>query len=177
MDMDIIGYYLDLDTVNALKATPLFITYHLLGTFSWKREANGLFSFASALKILNSRLAYLSNDWGWIGKSLTLPKIHNFIWLLYHGRIKSMEFLHSLGIVHDPICRICNGQAKSLDHTFWGCPSLVAVLNMLLPGILDMDHVLISFKDWLKLQATNMTPNTIHCLPWAIIFCLAIWMT
>ncbi|GLT96253.1 hypothetical protein SLE2022_138940 [Rubroshorea leprosula] len=176
VDMDVIGYHLDLNIINTLRATPLSITDHLPNTFSWKGEANGLFSSASALKILKSRSTCPSNDWRWIWKAPTLPKICYFFLLLYHGRIKSMEFLHSLGIVQDPICRICNGHVESLDHIFRGCPFSVAVLNMLFPGILDRDQVLIHFKDWLKCQATNMSPSTIHCLPWAVVFCFAIWM-
>ncbi|GLT29761.1 hypothetical protein SLA2020_046060 [Shorea laevis] len=165
--MDAIGYHLDLNTVNTLKATPLSIYYHLPDIFSWKGEANGLFSFSTTT---------LSSDWGWIWESLTLPKIRNFIWLLYHGIIKSMEFLHSLGIVYDPICRICNNFVESLDHIFRGCPLSVSIFNMLLPGILDMDDANISLKDWLKYQAPNMTPSNIHCLPWVVVFCFAIWL-
>ncbi|GLT27441.1 hypothetical protein SLA2020_024380 [Shorea laevis] len=176
VDMETVGYHLNSDIINAIKATPFSLINHLHDTFSWKGEANGLFSSASAHRILCSNSNVSSSDWGWVWKLPTLPKIKYFIWLLVHGKIKSMDFLHGLSIVQDPICKVCNNQVETLDHIFRGCPPAAAVLSRLLPGCLDMDHAMMDFGVWIKIQTSKMTPSSIHQIPWTIIFCFALWM-
>ncbi|GLT61795.1 hypothetical protein SLA2020_344770 [Shorea laevis] len=141
VDMETVGYHLNSDIINAIKATPFSLINHLHDTFSWKGEANGLFSSASTHRILCSNSNVSSSDWGW-----------------------------------DPICKVCNNQVESLDHIFRGCPPTVAVLNRLLLGCLDMDHAMMDFGVWIKIQTSKMTPSSIHQIPWTVIFCFALWM-
>ncbi|GLT29719.1 hypothetical protein SLA2020_045650 [Shorea laevis] len=176
VDMDIVGYHLNYEITNAIKAIPFPLVNQVEDTFSWKGEANGLFSSASAHRILCSDLHVQPRDWEWIWKSPTLPKIKYFIWLLVHGRIKSMEFLHNLGIVQDPIGKVCNDHVETIDHIFRGCPSAVTVLNMLLPGSLDTNHTIMEFNSWIKLHIGKKTPSSFHRIPWTVIFCFALWM-
>ncbi|GLT58479.1 hypothetical protein SLA2020_313680 [Shorea laevis] len=162
VEMDTMGYHLNSEIMSAIKTTLFSLVNHLHETFSWKGEANGLFSSASTHRILYSKSNVLLSDYGWIWKIPTMPKIKNFIWLLVHGRIKSMKFLYALSIMQDPICKVCNDQVETLDHICKGCPPTVMVLNRLLLGCLDMDHGTMDFGVWLnfKLVKRLLAPST-----------------
>ncbi|GKV10035.1 hypothetical protein SLEP1_g21461 [Rubroshorea leprosula] len=54
MNTDTVGYHLNSKIISTIKAIPFPLVNHLHGTFSWKGEANGWFSSASAHRILYS---------------------------------------------------------------------------------------------------------------------------
>ncbi|GLT35133.1 hypothetical protein SLA2020_096110 [Shorea laevis] len=172
--MDIIGYSLPLDYVKEILSTPFSILWQTEDCFSWKNNANGTFSAASAYKLLTQRPFEENENWKWIWKIPTNPKICMFIWLLAHGRVKSLNYLHNLGIIEDPMCKICNAQIESIDHIFCKCPAAIYVLNIIFLGS-DLSPNNSSFKQWLRSLSCNMTLSPFFNIPWAVIFCFVIW--
>ncbi|GLT29296.1 hypothetical protein SLA2020_041710 [Shorea laevis] len=106
--MDIIGYSLPLDYVKVILSTPFSILWQIEDCFSWKNNANGIFSATSTYKLLTQRPLDENENWTWIWKIPTIPKICMSIWLLAHGKIKSFDCLHNLVIIEDLVCKICN---------------------------------------------------------------------
>ncbi|GKV26879.1 hypothetical protein SLEP1_g36097 [Rubroshorea leprosula] len=133
LDFDTIGYHIPQELSMQILAVPMLNYHSDSDIFSWKEESNGIFSSSSAHKILTSKDCQVNDNWNWkwIWKTPTLPKIQMFLWLLAHGKIKTLEYLHHLSIVDNPTCMICRRQTESIDHVFRDCPHAVAVFNKL----------------------------------------------
>ncbi|GLU23496.1 hypothetical protein SLE2022_394950 [Rubroshorea leprosula] len=174
INMDAIGYTLPSDLVREILAIPLSNLPSVVDGFSWQGKANGIFSTTSTYRNLIPISTQLPLDWNWIWTTPTLPKIQMFLWQLAHGRIKTLEFLHHIGIVDDPVCKICKGQIESIEHIFRSCPPTASTLHKLSPHLIN--HNDSDFNSWLRHHSQNMSPSPIFNIPWAIIFCFAIWV-
>ncbi|GLT45320.1 hypothetical protein SLA2020_191580 [Shorea laevis] len=174
MDLDIIGYHFPQDMLLEILAIPMSHSDSRVDDFSWREESNGIFSSASAYKTLTFHGMQNDKNWSWIWKTPTLPKIQMFLWLLTHGRIKSLEYLHYLGIVDNPVCKICKGQIESLDHIFRNCPPAVDTLNRL-SSEFTANHNILDFYQWLYLHCNNRSSSPFFNIPWAAIFCFTLW--
>ncbi|GLU20625.1 hypothetical protein SLE2022_368150 [Rubroshorea leprosula] len=106
-------------------------SHSIADVFSWKKESNGIFSSSTAYKILTIKDCMTNEVWKWVWKTPTLPKIQMFLWLLIHGKVKTLEYLHYLSIIDDPTYMICKRQVESIDHIFRSCPHAVVVFNKL----------------------------------------------
>ncbi|GLT85488.1 hypothetical protein SLE2022_036770 [Rubroshorea leprosula] len=174
INMDAIGYTLPSDLVREILAIPLSNLPSIADGFSWQGKSNGIFSTAFAYRNLIPIFTQLPLDWNWIWTTPTLPKIQMFLWQLAHGRIKTLEFLHHIGIVDDAVCKICKRQTESIEHIFRSCPPTASTLHKLSPHLTN--HNDSDFESWLRHHSQNMSPSPIFNIPWAIIFCFAIWV-
>ncbi|GLT58567.1 hypothetical protein SLA2020_314490 [Shorea laevis] len=175
LDFDTIGYHIPQELAVQILAVPMSSSHSVADVISWKEESNGIFSSSSAYKILTINDCQANDDWKWVWKTPTLPKIQMFLWLLVHGRVKTLEYLHHLGIIDDPTCIICKREVESIDHIFRSCPHAVAIFNKLSPTFANILNIM-DFKHWLFEHAHNNSPSHVFNIPWAVIFCFAIWI-
>ena len=60
-----------------------------------------------------------------IWNNITPPKVQFFSWLAWKGRIKTSEFLHSIGVLRGEAvthCHFCREEPESLNHVLLLCP-------------------------------------------------------
>ncbi|GLT87050.1 hypothetical protein SLE2022_051520 [Rubroshorea leprosula] len=164
LDLDTIGYHISHDLIMQILAIPMLSYHSAPDVFSWKEESNDIFSSSSTPKILTIKDCQLNDGWKWIWKTPTLPKIQMFLWLLVHGRIKTLEYLHHLSIIDNLTCMICRRQTKSIDHIFRECPHAVIVFNKLSPAFANI-HNTMNFKHWLAKHSHNNSLSPFFNIP------------
>ncbi|GLT63634.1 hypothetical protein SLA2020_361840 [Shorea laevis] len=175
LDFDTIGYHIPQDLIMQILAVPMLSYHSASDIFLWKGESNGIFSSSSTHKILTIKDCQVNDNWKWIWKTPTLSKIQMSLWLLVHGRIKTLEYLHHLSIIDNPTCMICRIQTESIAHIFRDCSHAVAVFNKLSPTF-TTTHNALNFRDWLAEHTHNNSFSPFFNIPWAVIFCFAVWV-
>ncbi|GKV26571.1 hypothetical protein SLEP1_g35849 [Rubroshorea leprosula] len=130
-----ISYDLPPSIVQAIKAIPLSSFDSGFDQFAWKSSANGSFSSSSAYCLAKKTSLGPDQDWSWIWKVHTLPKIQYFIWLLCHNRIKTLGYLNSIGITNFSNCPLCSLNTETAAHLVRDCPISCAIWDALFPGL------------------------------------------
>ncbi|GLT63048.1 hypothetical protein SLA2020_356420 [Shorea laevis] len=172
---DLIAYPIPTDIEPLIQAVPISLFALRDDTFSWVGSSNGSFSSASAYCITKNLPLKLLEDWRWVWKSYTYPKIQYFLWLLAHDRLKCFSFLHRLGIISSPLCPLCHLEDETVEHLIRSCPVSIAILSAVLPGVLSQDQLNLDFLSWLKTNCSRMNTNVVLNIPWAVVFCFAVW--
>jgi reverse transcriptase-like protein len=50
-----------------------------------------------------------------------IPRSRFVVWLAYHQRLKTKQWLKSMGVVDDDLCPICGMHPKTTNHLFFKC--------------------------------------------------------
>ncbi|XP_039131287.1 uncharacterized protein LOC120267678 [Dioscorea cayenensis subsp. rotundata] len=130
------------------------IDYNSDSHWVWDPKSN-CSRIASAVYHHLNRLSSSSD--GWIGWHLIwlipiAPRLKNFIWMCFKGRLPTYAFLSNMGIGPDNPCVLCNLHRETIDHLFYHCPHALRVWAM----INSLDNQCISFPEefstgsWLK---------------------------
>jgi len=87
---------------------------------TWKGHPSGEFSIASAWELLRDVRPVTSiHHLLWFRGHI--PR-HSFIlWLAYRGRLRTMDRLHSVGILTNNTCILCGINVESHEHLFFEC--------------------------------------------------------
>ncbi|GKV21679.1 hypothetical protein SLEP1_g31635 [Rubroshorea leprosula] len=131
---DLIAYPIPIDIEPLIHAVPISLFALREDTFAWVGSSNGSFSSASAYCITKHLPLKPLEDWRWVWKSYTYPKIQYFLWLLAHDRLKCFSYLHRLGIISSPLCPLCHLEDETVEHLIRSCPISVVILSDVLPG-------------------------------------------
>ncbi|GLT95486.1 hypothetical protein SLE2022_131660 [Rubroshorea leprosula] len=172
---DLIAYQLPKDILDQILAVPISFSSNRDDTLSWKGGLDGSFSPSHAYLIVRNLPPSTKDDWRWIWKSQTFPKIQTFIWLLSHERLKCFEFLNKLGITPSATCPRCHAAVESVEHLIRDCPVSVSILVDLLPGTFTQTQRDLDFSAWLKYNCKRKDSNGVLNIPWGVIFCFALW--
>ncbi|GLT77990.1 hypothetical protein SLA2020_495420, partial [Shorea laevis] len=141
----------------------------------WKPSPNGTFTLSSAYSLLCSVDPHNNNDWHWIWKCPTLPKIRFFFWLLAHNRIPSRSLLSSRGITIPTTCPRCNSSTETALHLIRDCPDVLTLWHKLpIPkSLLSSFHS--DLFNWLHTNCSSKLLTDCPKLPWATIFSSVVW--
>ncbi|GKU87794.1 hypothetical protein SLEP1_g2134 [Rubroshorea leprosula] len=131
---DLIAYPIPTNIEPLIYAVPVSLFALREDTFTWVGSSNGSFSSASAYCITKHLPLKPLEDWRWLWKSYTYPKIQYFLWLLAHDRLKCFSFLHRLGIISSHLCPLCHLEDETVEHLIRSCPVSVTILSDVLPG-------------------------------------------
>ncbi|KAJ6901054.1 hypothetical protein NC652_026984 [Populus alba x Populus x berolinensis] len=87
---------------------------------TWKGHPSGEFSIASAWELIRDIRPVTSiHHLLWFRGHI--PR-HSFIlWLACRGRLRTMDRLHSVGIITNNTCILCGNYAESHEHLFFEC--------------------------------------------------------
>ncbi|GLU11861.1 hypothetical protein SLE2022_285810 [Rubroshorea leprosula] len=162
---DLIAYPIPTDIEPLIHAVPISLFALREDTFTWVGSSNGSFSSASAYCITKHLPLKPLEDWRWVWKSYTYPKIQYFLWLLAHDRLKCFSYLHRLGIISSPLCPLCHLEDETVEHLIRSCPVSVAILSDVLPGVLSQDQLNLDFLSWLKTNCSRMNTNVVLNIP------------
>ncbi|GKV14797.1 hypothetical protein SLEP1_g25615 [Rubroshorea leprosula] len=132
---DLIAYPIPIDIEPFIHAVPISLFALREDTFAWVGSSNGSFSSASAYCITKHLPLKPLEDWRWVWKSYTYPKIQYFLWLLAHDRLKCFSYLHRLGIISSPLCPLCHLEDETVEHLIRSCPISVVILSDVLPVV------------------------------------------
>lgn len=77
---------------------------------------------------LNSIASQYQSQEGWnhLWRLNIAPRAKHFLWLLTHGKIKTVEYLYSLNLG-----AMCNLDKETIDHLFLNCPKTLGVWNVI----------------------------------------------
>ena len=84
----------------------------------------GTFSVKSIYEKAISSQSTTDETFELIWKNVAPPRVQCFGWLSYIGRVKTSEYLLSLGVIHsesEAMCTFCNRELESLDHLLLHC--------------------------------------------------------
>ncbi|XP_039133286.1 uncharacterized protein LOC120270351 [Dioscorea cayenensis subsp. rotundata] len=79
----------------------------------------------------NSDSTMAWRGWDKLWKLYVAPRVKHFIWLMFHGRISTIDFLNSINIGPHTLCVFCNIESKSIDHIFLDSRCAQLVWNLL----------------------------------------------
>ncbi|GLT93612.1 hypothetical protein SLE2022_113960 [Rubroshorea leprosula] len=175
IDLHAVDYPIPQEIVSAIAAVPLPRYSSESDHFCWGGESDGSFSSASAFHMLTVKVSS-QQKWKWIWKTPTIPKIQIFLWLLFHGRVKTLDYLCSLGITQESTCSLCKTELESIDHLFRSCSVTKSVLEHFLPDTISNDQMGIPFSEWLQNHCRNLTPSSLFNIPRACVFTFLIWV-
>lgn len=130
----------------------------------WGLTPTGNFTVKSMYTALENSLPQTTNysiKFYWIWKLSIHPKIKTFIWLLYHNRLPTRQFLTRLKIITESTCPYCQEADETLNHLFLSCVNAKRYweelgLGRYINALLHLDntqqwlHQLINYK-YLKL--------------------------
>ncbi|GKV08919.1 hypothetical protein SLEP1_g20489 [Rubroshorea leprosula] len=170
-----ISYDLPPYIVQAIKAIPLSLFDSGADQFAWKLNANGSFSSSSAYCLAKKTSLSLEQNWSWIWKVHTLPKIQNFIWLLCHNRIKTLGYLNSIGVINFSTCPLCSLNSETAAHLVRNCPSSRAIWDDLLPGLTSHRTMDAPLVEWLRFNCGRKDSSPFLSIPWGTLFSFTIW--
>ncbi|GLU17301.1 hypothetical protein SLE2022_336770 [Rubroshorea leprosula] len=169
-----ISYHLPQNIWDQIRAIPLSLENLDTDIFTWAHGQGGNFSSSSAYCSLLELPSKGVNEWNWVWKTNTLPKIQHFLWLLSHKRLKSLNFLQRLGICSSSICPRCQSYDETIDHIFKTCSSSVSLWNDILPGaIVSNDDT--PFLQWLRNNSARSDDALTTPVAWGTLFSFIIW--
>ncbi|GKV12610.1 hypothetical protein SLEP1_g23732 [Rubroshorea leprosula] len=173
---NLINYDLPSNILAIIQATPISLSSTKDDGFAWKNSPDGEFSAALAYQCLKDPTMSADNNWKWVWKAPTLPKIQHFIWLLTHRRLKCFDFLNKLGICASASCPRCQVGDETVEHLVRMCPISSQILGSLLPGISTTQQQQLEFVEWLHFNFQCSEKSNILNIPWNVVFCFAIWV-
>lgn len=107
---------------------------NLVDCLHWGVNSSGLFTMAYVWKWLQVNrgpdLCVAKRLW----KSVAPPKMQFFGWLAWRGRVKTVEFLHRIGVLDDQVsvlCPLCTNAVESISHVLLHCPPVWRVWSEL----------------------------------------------
>ncbi|GKV02365.1 hypothetical protein SLEP1_g14812 [Rubroshorea leprosula] len=124
-----ISYHLPRNIWDQIRAIPLSLENLDTDIFTWAHGQGRNFSSSSAYCLLLKLPSKGVNEWNWVWKTNTLPKIQHFLWLLSHKRLNLLTFFNAWVYVHPlyaPDAKvmmrpstISSGPAPALAIEFW----------------------------------------------------------
>ncbi|CAN1331689.1 Putative ribonuclease H protein At1g65750 [Linum perenne] len=95
----------------------------------WPLESSGRFSVGSLRRLMVSERYAPIHDFPYevIWEKAVPPKIQCFMWMVWHGKIASIDNLQRRGMVLANWCVLCERDAESIDHLFVHCPFALTV--------------------------------------------------
>lgn len=90
----------------------------------WLGKNSSSFSVESLYELANPTSIDSSSSFDHIWKNLAPYRVQCFIWLVLHGRVKTADYLFSLGIIQneeETFCKFCAAHIETLDHLFLHC--------------------------------------------------------
>ncbi|GKV33503.1 hypothetical protein SLEP1_g42009 [Rubroshorea leprosula] len=174
-DLDKISYHLPSDIVACIQAIPLSKHTTEDDKFVWNSSANGTFSMNSAYNITKGLHICQKDQWYWIWKVHTLPKIQYFLRLLMHGRIQTFDTLAKWGVVTDSTCPMCRLAPETINHLFRECPFSNYLWSAVSPRNCPLLHHVADFKDWLRANCVSGNSNCDDTNHWSTFFTFTLW--
>jgi len=144
---------------------------------TWNLTFNGQFSNRSAY-ILATNLPMKTNsqNWKWVWKTPTIPRVMTFLWLACHNRLPTKNHLASKHILNDDSCSLCHLSPETTIHILRDCPIILPIWNDLSNSILSPDFLTLELPGWLKLMSTSPTKTpSLPFIPWKTYFPLVVW--
>ncbi|GKV06468.1 hypothetical protein SLEP1_g18364 [Rubroshorea leprosula] len=173
-NLDYVAYPLPQDIIQRIAATPIQRHSYEKDSFIWNSSSNDKFSMKSAYYMAKNIQWSNEDDWSWIWKVSTIPKIQYFLWLLMHGRILTFDTLAQWGVVQNNRCPRCSNGPETLDHLFRECHYASSFWDSISPYSSTSHNQNLDFKSWIKSNVCWKNPNNIPST-WPTFFSYAIW--
>ncbi|KAK2645244.1 hypothetical protein Ddye_020439 [Dipteronia dyeriana] len=90
-------------------------------TVAWSFTPSDLFLVSSFRKQLEEIGGGAAAGIGLPWKGISPPKVEFFIWQLLKGRVLVVDVHQRFGCGVDLICKLCNKEIETLNHTFIHC--------------------------------------------------------
>lgn len=71
------------------------------------------------------------HGWNILWRIFTTPRVKHFLWLLFHGRLSTFDFLYPMNMGHDKPCILCGLSQETTDYLFCYCPKVSNILSQL----------------------------------------------
>lgn len=93
-----------------------------------------------------------SSTFSWIWKLPIQPKIKSFIWLLYHDRLPTKDYLRKINLTNGTSCAYCKQEEENIKHIFLTCVNTRSYWQELgLTNLITSLAAIPSTKTWLRL--------------------------
>ncbi|XP_057484663.1 uncharacterized protein LOC130771052 [Actinidia eriantha] len=112
----------DLNDLMAVSGVEINLDRH--DQLVWQGCPSGKFSVKSIYEKAFSSHSAVDETFKLLWENVAPPRVQCFGWLSYLGRVKSSEYLLSLGIIQnesEAMCSFCNGELETLDHLLLHC--------------------------------------------------------
>ncbi|GLT63476.1 hypothetical protein SLA2020_360390 [Shorea laevis] len=173
-NLDNVAYPLPQDIIQRIAATPIQKHSSEEDSFIWNSSSNGNFSMKSAYYMAKNIQWSHGDDWSWIWKVSTIPKIQYFLWLLMHGRLLTLDTLAQWGVVQNSGCPRCSNGPETLNHLFRECQYASLFWDSITPYSSTSHIQNLDFRSWIKTNVCWKNSNNIPST-WPTVFSYAIW--
>ncbi|CAN1805352.1 Putative ribonuclease H protein At1g65750 [Linum perenne] len=95
----------------------------------WPLHASGRFTVKSLRSFMTAERFEVWPDFpkGVVWSKMVPTKIQGFLWMVWHGKIASIDNLQKRGMVLTNWCVLCEKNLESIDHMFLHCPFATSV--------------------------------------------------
>lgn len=99
----------------------------------WQPHSSNLKLSSAIYHHLNSNTDLVLEWPGWhkLWRLHVAPRVKHFIWLMFHGRLSTTDFLNSINIGPNTLCIFCNLENESMEHLFLDCRYAQLVWNLI----------------------------------------------
>lgn len=142
----------------------------------WTVSANGLFSFSSALSVVESAGTDTSDRlWSKIWKLKAPERVKSFLWLAAHERLPTNTHCVKCKVIASDMCSRCGEEAESTLHALRDCFYAKAIWAQLVPQGVLSHFMSIPLRDWIVLNL-SYNHHSSNKPSWPLIFSVASWL-
>ncbi|XVF03450.1 hypothetical protein REPUB_Repub04eG0262600 [Reevesia pubescens] len=170
-----VSFILPENIVNHIRAIPIQLYDQGEDTLNWKGSSNGDFSLKQAYVFSKDLKDNEPDNWKWIWKSPTLPKIQHFIWILNQQKLATKSFLKERGLCMDDTCPCCEHDCETINHLFRNCREAIKVWRTIRLPDCAMSSFHLDFPNWLRTNCKDDTASHMFKVPWNVIFMFTLW--
>lgn len=141
----------------------------------WKYSSSGCFSTKTAYQLAcGGDPGSKSEEWNWIWKAPTHPRITMFLWMACHQKIPTADQLHRRGMNVNPICSRCDRGVEDTAHVLRDCVFVSRIWRRIGIPISKRASFSLPVYDWLRINCCAY--ESVHMnLNWSIAFLQVIW--
>ncbi|XP_039130894.1 uncharacterized protein LOC120267295 [Dioscorea cayenensis subsp. rotundata] len=153
----VFGHYFDAQALSSSSINP-----NTCNHWVWNPNTKHHKIAATVYNHLNHNLNQSEFWYGWqlLWKLNISPRAKHFLWMLFHGRLSTSNFLSQLRLGPDNPCALCGLFPEMIDHLFCHCNIAKQVWNYLSMKINTHIHFPIGFSVGLWLTERHFTN---HC--------------
>lgn len=145
----------------------------------WNFSADGDFNLSSVCLLAagysNTVMMNPEGEWKWMWRLNIPPKLKFFIWQCLHEMLPSRVLLNKRGTSLPQECPLCLSFPETTEHLLGHCSVSKRWWESLNSEGSSRSLDSLSWKSWLKWNASTRHYHGSHCIPMFLIFCFCLW--
>ena len=101
--------------------------------------------------------------------------IQFLIWFCLHDSLPTAHVLGSKGLIHEPLCKLCNKHYETIKHLFRGCEVAHQFWLQLQAPHCSINSFTLPFKTWTEVNCNDGMNVTVKGIPWKVLFPMGLW--